>query len=583
MMNLLKSNLFLRKNIFFLLLILIAILPRFIFLSNVPNAINQDELHYALDAKSFFLTGKDVLGQTSLVDVLLFNSPKSEPLQAELQYFFEIPVLGLMGFSMTNLVLPNVLLGILTVVLIYLITLKLFDKNTALLAGLIAAINPWLIFLSRTTYEAGPATLFFLCVFYMMLITKSWKILLTIPFALLAFYSHIATKLIFLPFMSLSILYAFLSVNKRKYFKQYLFLFMFSCVLTLFFLFQLKQGKSSRGTEILLPNSIAIIQRVNEVRKATIQNPFINLVENKFTVYGSFLVRNTFNIFSPTYLFANADYFFMLGGHGLFYYIDSFFLIIGLGWAFLKNKKLFLTFVLIIFVGIVPQIVHSSSVNGNFSHHIALSIPFMIIFMSLGINGVFGKFKDKKRRVLFIVLIALIYIFSFLRFSNFYFFRYPLQAGTFGVENRILSKYITLSEDEKRPIIIYSVNPMLAFKEFLFYSNLYNKNTVKTINESLKDKKFIYNNISFISCSRSMLPDSQPVLVIDDANCDRSRSEHSISIAQLEDSGKKYNIYGDKACSSFNLPGYISNLKLSDFDVENLPAKKFCETFIVSY
>jgi len=133
MMNLLKSNLFLRKNIFFLLLILIAILPRFIFLSNVPNAINQDELHYALDAKSFFLTGKDVLGQTSLVDVLLFNSPKSEPLQAELQYFFEIPVLGLMGFSMTNLVLPNVLLGILTVVLIYLITLKLFDKNTALL------------------------------------------------------------------------------------------------------------------------------------------------------------------------------------------------------------------------------------------------------------------------------------------------------------------------------------------------------------------------------------------------------------------------------------------------------------------
>ena len=165
MMNLLKSNLFLRKNIFFLLLILIAILPRFIFLSNVPNAINQDELHYALDAKSFFLTGKDVLGQTSLVDVLLFNSPKSEPLQAELQYFFEIPVLGLMGFSMTNLVLPNVLLGILTVVLIYLITLKLFDKNTALLAGLIAAINPWLIFLSRTTYEAGPATLFFLCVF----------------------------------------------------------------------------------------------------------------------------------------------------------------------------------------------------------------------------------------------------------------------------------------------------------------------------------------------------------------------------------------------------------------------------------
>src|SRR3990167_6213084 len=275
MMNLLKSNLFLRKNIFFLLLILIAILPRFIFLSNVPNAINQDELHYDLDAKSFFLTGKDVLGQTSLVDVLLFNSPKSEPLQAELQYFFEIPVLGLMGFSMTNLVLPNVLLGILTVVLIYLIALKLFNKNTAILAGLIASINPWLIFLSRTTYEAGPATLFFLCVFYILLTTKGWKILLTIPFALLAFYSYLGTKLIFLPFMFLSILYAYLYVNKRKYLKQYSLVFIFSIILTLFFFFQFKHYEVSRTSEIVLPNSPEIVEQVIGFRKMAIQSPFL--------------------------------------------------------------------------------------------------------------------------------------------------------------------------------------------------------------------------------------------------------------------------------------------------------------------
>lgn len=573
---------FLKKHLFFIILILIAILPRFILLSNVPNAINFDELHYALDAKSFFLTGKDTFGQVAPSDILLFHLPQSGPLQAELQYFLEIPIFGFLGFSMFNLAMPNAVMGVLAVILIYLITIKLFDKDTAVFAGLIAALNPWLIFLSRTTYEAGPATLFFLCVFYILLITKGWKILLTIPFALLAFYSYIGTKLIFAPFMFLSILYAFLFINKRQFLKQYILLFVFSCILMFFFVSQLRlYGETSRGSEILLPNNPAIITRVNDFRGVSLRSPLMPLLENKYTVYGSVVIKSVFDIFSPVYLFSNADYFFLMSGHGLFYYIDLLFLIIGFMGVFFYRRKLFIFLLLYIFIGIFPQIFHKSSLDGNFTPHIALIIPFLIILIGAGISWILKNIKNRKYSHLFLIILGFIYFILFINFCYFYFLKFPLQSGTFAAQDRILSRYIAVN-DGNSPITVFSTDPRLLFKEYIFYLNAYNKRTAQAINKSLKDENYVFNNISFFPCNYNGLKDTSK-MIVSEITCAKEFGGNVVNVAQLKDSGKRYIIYHDKICSQYNLPRYISNLKLSDFEIENLTPKKFCETFIVSY
>lgn len=568
-----------KRNFIILLLVILAVLPRFIYLNNVPNAINQDELHYVLDAKSFFLTGKDVFGKTSPIDVLLFNFPKSESLQAELPYFLEIPVLAIMGYSLFNLVLPNVLLGILTVALIYLIALRLFGKNTAILAGLIASINPWLIFLSRTTYEAGPATLFFLCIFYLLLMTKGWKILLAIPVALLAFYSYIGTKLIFIPFIFLSISYAYLFINKRKYLKQYSLFFLFSIILSLFFLFQFKHSGISRP-DILTPDNPEITKYVGWLRSMTIQNPFMGIFENKLVAYSLTLTKNLFNAFSPNYLFVNADYFFMMGGHGLFYIIDIIFLITGIGWTFLKNKKLFIILLSFIFVGAVPEIIHIPSESGNFSPHIALTIPFLIILIGVGLNGLLRTFKQKKYLNLFAIIVGFLYLAAFANFCYFYFLKFPLQEATFESQNRILSKYISLYNNNSQ-ISVLSSNPKLVYKQFIFYTNAYNKNTADIINKALKEEKFVFNNISFLPCDNTG-PKNMSAIVISDIACVKVFDTKKLYIVQLKDSGKRYNVYRDRVCGKHNLPQYISNLKLSDLNFENLTEKRFCEKFIVS-
>jgi len=580
-MNLLNLVSFLKKNLLFISIILIAILPRFIFLNSVPNAINEDELHYVIDAKSFFLTGKDTLGQVTPIDVLFFKSPKSGGLQAELQYFLEIPVFGLMGFSLFNLVLPNVLLGILSVVLIYLITLRLFNKNTAILAGLVAAMNPWLIFISRTTYEAGPATLFFLCTFYILLVTKKWRILLAIPFALLAFYSYIGTKLLFLPFMFISISYAYLYVSKKKYLKQYFLVFIFCVFLTGFFLLALRQYDVSRAAEIILPNNPEITKQTILLREAAMQSPITYLFDNKISVYLSVLIKNVFNAFSPVYLFVSASYFFMTGGHGLFYYIDSIFLVIGLGLLFLRNRKLFITFIVILLIGILPSVLHNPNGSGTFPPHIALIIPFFIILIGVGIEGVLKIFKNKKYLYAFFICLGFLYFIAFLNFSYFYFFKFPLQEATFEAQGRVLSKYISLY-DKDVPISVFSARPKFTYREFIFYTNAYNNETMDMVNKSLREEKFVFNNISFVPCDYMGLKDIE-TLIISDVSCSKTFNSKKLNIVQFKDSGSRYSIFNDSICSNFKLSQFISKLSLSSFNIEDLSAKNFCETFIISY
>jgi len=64
----------------------------------------------------------------------------------------------------------NVVLGGLSILLIYLIALELSGRRrTAFIAGFLAALDPQHILLSRTTFDEVPATFFFLCAFYPVL------------------------------------------------------------------------------------------------------------------------------------------------------------------------------------------------------------------------------------------------------------------------------------------------------------------------------------------------------------------------------------------------------------------------------
>lgn len=576
---------FIRRNLFLIIIIFLALTLRLFWLDKIPNAIGGDELIYVLTAKSIFLKWTDLTGVWNPLSIFAFHYPP-EQMQAELPYFLLAPIVGSVSFSLLASKILYAILSTLSVLLIYLISKKLFSKNVAIFAGFIAAINPWFIYIGRTDYEVVPAVFFFLLSFYFLLLFKSWKILISIPFLFFAFYSYIGTKLIFLPFVFIAVFYCFIFLNKRKYLKQYLIVFFLSLFLVLFFAFLVKSSSvSNRTAEIFLPTDPFVSNQVDVLKHASIQTPFIVFFQNKANLYVKLIFTKLIDSFSFNYLFLNGDSFYNIG-HGFFYIIDVVFVILGLIFAFSKKRKAFILLAVFTVLGAIPQVFYSSSAGNqleNFGPHLALIFPFLIIFIGAGLAGFYELLRKKKIFPYLFGFIILIYLFSSLNFLYLYFFQFPLQ-GNFDFHVRLMSKYVKIANQNGQSVVIYSPRNKDEFKKYIFYANLLNGKTIEAIKETIVTDKYKLNNVEFLGCNNTIDPTKDKRVVIYNYVCGNlpKESKH-LTIPRLLDGGESYRIYNDNLCSKFKLGQFPFGISIGDFAIESLSTQKFCQTFITSY
>lgn len=566
------------KKIILFLILLIAIALRFWQLGNVPHSINGDQLHYLFNAESFLYSGLDATQTKGLGDIFMFRYPEGDAVQAELPFIISIFTVGIFANTLFNAFFVYAFLGVLIVLLLYLITKNMINEPAALMAAFIAATNPWFIFISRTSYEMIPATFFWLCFIYSLLVFKGSKIMLSFIFFALAFYSYIGTKLIAIPLAILVAVYVYFFINKKKYIKQYLMLTVLITAFVGFFVFQLLSASgTSRVTDIINPSDPIFADTVDAVRKNTIQSFFLDLFENKVTVLMMTLLSNYMNIISPSYLFLNGDYFMSLGQFGIFNPLDIVLLIFGTFALFKFNKKLLGLLYLLIFISFIPQIVHKN--NNAFTPHILLAIPFLIIIFSASMLAVKSKIKNRWI-LIFIMIFGLLYIFNTGRFLNIYFYRMPLQNDFFNLPNRIMSKYIDLAGESGRGIIVFSNNSKDLYKEYIFYNDFYTRDNASVIANNLINKNYIINNIQFRSCD-SFYKNTEKEIVVVKSQCDMNIKGSSYSISNLSDGGWVYRIYNDRICRKYELYNYPRDISLNDFDIDGKEEERFCEKFIV--
>lgn len=560
-------------------IIILAIFLRFAFLDKVPNAIGGDEIVYVLNSKALFLTGHDIFGSWSPINGLMFQYPKGET-QAELPYLLYSISVGSLPFSIFAAHLTNAILGIVLIIFVFLVTKELLGEKIAIFASFVASINPWLIFIGRTAYEAIPVTFFYFISLYILLKAKSWKILVAFPFLMFAFYSYIATKLIFLPFVAVAILYSYYVVNKRKYTKQFTVLFILCIVFVAFYFVSLKLNpQTARLGEILTPNSQGISDQVNRIRENSIQSPLTNLLVNKYSIFINLIFIKTLKTFASDYLFVNGDEFFSIWRNGLFYYIDSIFLILGLLFLFIRKRAVFFLITVLGLIGVIPQVFHTAETD-NFSIHAAMTYPFLIILIGVGIFAIVNYFKNKNLKLASFIVIIVLYAVSTINFFNIYTFWYPLQ-GYFDFQVRIASSYsVRASQNQK--VTIFSTSSFDYFKKFLFYSNWYNKQTSDQVAKNLNSGQNNLRNVYFESCNLPNLKNKNEVSLIDSKCGEPIFGSSHLVIPQLKDGGQRFVIYNDLVCKGASLRTYPSNFKMSDFDIEKLSDKQFCEKFIVS-
>ena len=565
---------------FLLIVIILSLVARLFLLNIVPNGVSNDELDYILNAKALFLTGSDISGTWN---PFTLTTPSSSFPQAEIAPLLTSWLIGILPLSLMTSKLIYAFFGVATVAVIYFITKRLIGAREAFIVGLVASINPWLLFFSRTAYDTPLSVLGFLLALYTLLVCKSWKILIAFPFLFIAFYSYIGSKLLYIPFVLITVGYSWLIVNKRKYLKQY-FVLLFLCLLPLIYYgFILLHSSGLRVNELAGPNMSSIVAATNRERKLSVENPLLPVFSNKYVVFAKYAIGKYAGAFSPDFLYIHGDSksLFTVWEHGVFYYLDAIFLILGACIVFVRKKKEWTLIMGLIAIAPIPSIV--SNVGTSYAIRSMLMAPFLILFIGVGIYYFLSLF-GKRYKTIAVIFILLLYMIQLLNFANIYLLRNTIyNSESFNFSTRVLSKYLTLYHG--REIFVINGDPKSPLKSYLFYGNFYNDNSALFVSNMYKTKKYAINNIHFSNCED--VPDfsqNSPIVYESGSKCSKiPQNLPSDSITYLSDGGSIYTILNDTVCSKYKLSRYPYGIRISDFDVENLSDKLFCEKFIINF
>jgi len=558
--------------------LLFALFARFILLEKIPTGMSDDEILFPLSSRSFFYTGKDLTEQWFPLS-LTKPAINATQIYGKVPYILFSPFFGLVNFSMFTARFPYALLGGFFVLVMFFISKKLFPVKIALIISLLLAINPWSIFFSRTAYESPIGVYFAFLMFALLLYVKSWKILLAFPIYILSFYSYIGTPIVLPLFTTSIIIYCWL-INKKKSTKYYFLFLLLAFSLLLFYMFNLKNDIGrNRIVEIINPNLPSITNDVNWNRRESISTPVMSLFINKFEASFKIFTSQYLGAFSPQYLFSEGEgqARFSLLKHGEFYTIDLIFIIIGFFYM-LKNKpKQAMLLLILLLISPVPSAIFIG--DPQYVLRASFMFPLLLIFNGYGIYSFVNIFKNKLMPT---VIIITIYLILFVNFGYTYLFRNPIyNYDSFGISGRILSKYIQLAGTRKYKIQITSHGPNIGlFRQYLFFNNRYTKENHSIIASIFTNKVIAFDNVFFADCKELKFDKSIITIIPFNLKCtENSFSKNALRLTNYTDNQELYLIYNDKICENYNVLSYIDNLGLSDFNIEGMSEKRFCEKF----
>jgi len=577
-----NSKKILKTWLLLFLIVIFAFGLRILWLDRVPIAISDDELDYVLDAKSIFLSGRDISGGWS---PLSLSTPPHQVPKAELPYLMVVPIIGPLNLSLFSARLPYVIWNIVLLIILFFIAKKFWGQRAALVVTAVMAINPWSFYFSRTAFEAPLATTLYLIALCLLIYLKGWWLLLTFPFFFLAFFTYLGTKIIFPLFVLTVCFYSWHVVNRKKFTKQYLILILLSLLPLAWFLLSMKtQPVGSRISELFSPFSQVVVQTVDNERRLSMITPVAAIFSNKLVVFLKLSLEKYLGIFSPDFLFLHGEgrATFSLWYHGLFYYLDFIFLILGAIFLFSRDKRTWLFLIALIAIAPLPAV---ASVSGiEYALRGALLYPIFILLIGLGIWVVISLKKDKRFRIGVAALIMILYLLQLFNFLNIYFFRNPIyNSEGFGFSNRVLFRYVSLAKQKASRVLVITRNESGPFKQNLFYSNDYNKSTLTKVREVLNQGKYQWGNIHFLSgCPQNLiLAKDEVAILLPESRClDEKEYPAWLSISQLSDGGEIYRIFNDSLCRDFELNRYPQGIKFGDFKVEELSTAQFCQRFI---
>jgi 4-amino-4-deoxy-L-arabinose transferase-like glycosyltransferase len=416
-----------KKLLFILFILLGALFLRIYQINTNPPGLTPDEASIGYNAYSILKTGKDEYGKYFPIIFKSFGDFKPG-----LYIYLTIPSVAIFGLNEFSVRLPSVIAGTLTVYLVYLVAGKLSsNKKVQILAALVAALNPWLIYFSRGAWEVNVALTLTLggIYFFFKSFEKQKFIIVSSVFFALTLLDYQGAKLSSGIVLFILVLLYWKELLKIRY-KYLTSAFIVGLVLSLPIILSIFNGQGGRLTVFSVfsyPRPEEYLQNfLNEgnVKKSGL---VYNLFYNEPLNFIRGIAGRFFNHFSGRFLFFEGDW--ANPRHtppyqGVLIIGDIIFLFFGTI-AFLKEKiskeKLFV--ILWLVLAPLPAILSRDQVHAVRS--LNLAIPF-IIFIAFGIEYLIRNFHK-----VFIMGAILIYASTYFYFLDSYFVHQPIHNSQY--------------------------------------------------------------------------------------------------------------------------------------------------------
>jgi len=413
-----------KKNAVLILIITLAFFLRIYRINQVPPSLYWEEVALGYDAYSLLKTGKDHRGNHWPIAYLESYRDFKPPLYV----YSLLPSISFFGLNEFGVRFPSVMFGVLTVVLVYLITKELFNSKISLMAACLTAINPWHLQFSRPAFEANLAL--FLISSAVLFFLKSFEnkkvIIISAIFFAMSLYAYHGSR-VFSPLLVVSLGIIFFKQLKTIW-KQVAVSFLLGILIVLP-LFKILGSKE-------------ISQRFQETSAFTTLDPVLEsnfkiekmgggfvfrVIHHRFFGYAGVFVKKYLSHFNGSFLFVDGDenVRHSTKEFGLFYHWEM--VTLGLGLIYLlkniKNKKnqLILSW---LFIAPIPGSLTKATPHAL---RMLLGMPAFIIVSALGLYRILIqiiKLKKSKKSFLLATAVFIVMI-EFLIYFHFYHSHYP--------------------------------------------------------------------------------------------------------------------------------------------------------------
>lgn len=437
-----------KKNFLIILIFALALVLRIYRLGEYPVGFLWDEAGLGYNAYSILKTGKDEYGH---ILPLIFKS--FGDYKPGLYVYLTVPFVAIFGLNEFAVRLPSAIFGTLTILVMYFlikeslnrestrIGLRINANSLALTASLLLAISPWHVNFSRGAWELNVMLFEFVLGIWLLikflnseknffLYCEATNLVYSSVFVfILSLFTYQGTKLL-LPLLLIGFIFFFRREIKRIPLEPKIkFL---AIILTGFLIFNLITfigGKAGRLKVMSLFSYPRLVSESKMILDQDSNNRFLfNLFHSSPVFFSRSFLGRYFNHFSGRFLFVEGDWSNPRNGtiyHGVLYFPDLLFMLVGLGILFAKKRTPFENFILYwLMIGPLPAALTRDSISSVRSFTMVIPLIFIISEGLAGFVNLLKKHSPIVRYSLFVVL-TILYCFVFVRFLDLYFIHDP--------------------------------------------------------------------------------------------------------------------------------------------------------------